>query len=190
MKENENTVHTSSEILEDEVQNNMDCNDNVDTEVEGKSEDVNEELKKIIEEKDKQCQEYLDMLKRTKAEFDNFRKRTAKEKESMYDDGFGDSIKEILPILDNLERAVSFNTEKNSFSDGVEMVLKMFKDTLAKLGVEEIKSEGEEFNPNYHNAVMHIEDENFDKNIVVEVFQKGYIYKDRVLRYSMVKVAN
>lgn len=190
MKDNENTVDTSSEILEDEVQNDMESVNNESTEIDENNDCVKEELKKIIEEKEKQCQEYLDLLRRTKAEFDNFRKRTAKEKESMYDDGFGDSIKEILPILDNLERAVSFNTEKNSFSDGVEMVLKMFKDTLVKLGVEEIKSEGEEFNPNYHNAVMHIEDENFDKNIVVEVFQKGYIYKDRVLRYSMVKVAN
>ncbi|WDC85843.1 nucleotide exchange factor GrpE [Caloramator sp. mosi_1] len=147
-------------------------------------------LKNQLEEKTKECNEYLELLRRTKAEFDNFRRRTQKEKETIYDDGFADAIKNILPILDNLERAVVSTDERSPLYEGVEMTLKLFKDTLTKLGVEEIPDLNEKFDPNFHNAVMHIEDENFEENIIVEVFQKGYKYKEKILRYSMVKVAN
>jgi molecular chaperone GrpE len=175
-----------AEKVDENKDNHQDNNEEQQTDVI----DVNE-LTKKLKEKEKECEEYLDLLKRTKAEFDNYRKRVAKEKESMYDDGFADAIKAILPVIDNLERAVQYkDTNNSSLAEGVEMVLKMFKDTLTKVNVEEILAEGQKFDPDYHNAVMHIEDENFEENTVVEVFQKGYKYKDKVIRYSMVKVAN
>lgn len=125
------------------------------------------------------------------ADFDNFRKRTQKEKEGLYDDGFADAIKGILPVLDNLERAVSYESEEcKGIIEGVEMVLRIFKDILASFEVSEIQALNEKFNPDYHNAVAHVEDENLEENIIVDVFQKGYKYKDKILRYSMVKVAN
>ena len=172
-----------------------------DTEIEGEDasetsdenlvDDESSKLKSELLEKSKLCDEYLDLAKRTKAEFDNYRKRSVKEKESMYDDGFIDGIKQILPVIDNLERAVATSTSENdNLVSGVEMVLKMFSDTLAKASVDEISAAGEKFDPNLHNAVMHIEDENYEENVVVEVLQKGYKYKDKVIRYSMVKVAN
>lgn len=144
-------------------------------------------------ESEKKCEEYLDLAKRTKAEFDNYRKRAVKEKESMYDDGFVEGIKQVLPVIDNLERAVASaaaSFDNDSLMEGVQMVLKMFGDAIAKANVEEIPAEGEKFDPHFHNAVMHIEDDQFDENVVVEVLQKGYKYKDKVIRYSMVKVAN
>lgn len=152
---------------------------------------VEANLEEALLKKEKECDEYIDMLKRTKAEFDNYRKRTIKEKDSIYDDGFVDGIKQILPIIDNLERAVTFNTSENdSLLEGVVMVLKLFNDTLTKNEVVEIPAMNESFDPHYHNAVMHVEDESYDQNVVVEVLQKGYKYKEKVIRYSMVKVAN
>lgn len=148
------------------------------------------ELKRKYDAKEKECSEYLDMLKRNMADFDNYRKRIVKEKEAIYDDGVIFTVKQLLPVLDNLERALEFNVEESNFSEGIQMVMKLFRDTLSKIGVEELKAEGEKFNPEYHNAVMHIEDENYGENEVVEVLQKGYKYKDKIIRYSMVKVAN
>lgn len=158
---------------------------------EARKEENIEDFKLLIEEKDKQCKEYLDLLRRNMADFDNYRKRTTKEKEGLYDDGFGEAIKTILPVLDNLERAVDFTSEDSKgIIEGVEMVLKIFKDILNSSGVEEIEALGKKFDPDFHNAVFHIEDENLEDNIVVEVLQKGYKYKNKILRYSMVKVAN
>ncbi|MCX7884020.1 MAG: nucleotide exchange factor GrpE [Caloramator sp.] len=148
------------------------------------------ELQKKYEEKEKQANEYLDMLKRTMADFDNFRKRTNKEKESIYDDGIMNAVKNLLPVFDNLERALEYNNEDQSLIDGIKMVVKLFKDTMAKMNIEEIKALGEKFNPEFHNAVMHIEDKSYGENEIIEVLQKGYKYKDKILRYSMVKVAN
>lgn len=149
------------------------------------------ELLDKLQKKEKECEEYLDMLKRTMADFDNFRKRTQKEKEGLYDEGFSEAVKQILPVLDNFERAVAYtDSENKSIIDGIEMILKMFKDVLQKMGVEEIPSMGEKFDPDYHNAIMHIEDDSLEENIIVDVMQKGYKYKDKILRYSMVKVAN
>lgn len=154
-------------------------------------EQANDDLNSKLKTKEKECQEYLELLMRTKAEFDNFRKRAIKEREASYDEGFSSAMKNILPVLDNLERAVSFSDDKSGgLAEGVEMVLKAFKDTLTKSGVEEIEADGQKFDPDYHNAVMHIQDETLEDNIVVEVLQKGYKYKDKVIRYSMVKVAN
>lgn len=130
------------------------------------------------------------MLKRTMADFDNYRKRTTKEKESIYDDGFMDAVKQLLPVLDNLERALEYNNENESLIEGVKIIVKLYKDTMTKMNIEEINALGEKFNPEFHNAVMHVEDENYGENEVIEVLQKGYKYKDRILRYSMVKVAN
>lgn len=105
--------------------------------------------------------------------------------------GFSDAIKEILPTIDNLERALKSTKDKdNDIYKGVEMTLKVLTDALSKNGVTEIKTEGEKFDPEYHNAVMHIDDKNYGENAIVEVLQKGYKYKDTVIRYSMVKVAN
>ena len=126
---------------------------------------------------------------RLTAEYDNYRKRTAKEKEQIYTDSCSDVLKEIFPVIDNLERAINMCAEESDLKKGVEMTLKQFQGALEKLNVEEISTE-EKFYPNFHEAVMHIVDENYDESQIVEVFQKGYKRGEKVLRYSMVKVAN
>ena len=128
---------------------------------------------------------YVRML----AEYDNFRKRTAKERESVYSDAYLDALGNILPVLDNLERAEDCE-DAEALKKGLELTLKSFRDTLEKMGVTEIEAQGKTFDPNLHNAVMHIEDEAYGENEVVEVLMKGYQKGDKVLRYSMVKVAN
>lgn len=130
-----------------------------------------------------------DRFSRTVAEYDNFRKRTAREKEKIYTDVCEDVLKEVLPVLDNLERAISVEGNTEDLKKGVEMTMKQFKNALKKLNVEEIPTDGQ-FDPHLHNAVMHVEDDNYGKNSIVEVFQKGYKKGDKVIRYSMVKVAN
>lgn len=152
-----------------------------------------EALKQERDEKAKQCGEYLSMLQRTAAEFDNYKKRTAREKEGLYAEAVSDVVAAFLPVVDSIERAVKAcegESENKSLKEGVELVARQAIGVLQKLGVEEIKSVGESFNPEVHNAVMHIEDENAGPNVVVEEFQKGYIFKEKVIRHSMVKVAN
>ena len=127
---------------------------------------------------------------RTLAEYDNYRKRTIKEKETIYPEAKAIVIEKILPVLDNFTRALESAENKDAFYEGIVMLKKQLDDTLASLGVEEIKAVGEEFNPELHNAVMHVDDEEQDENTVVEEFQKGYKIGDRVIRHSMVKVAN
>ena len=146
-------------------------------------------LKKEIEELKKTSEELNDKYLRVVAEYDNYRKRALKEKEGIYGDAYVDAVKELLPILDNLERAVGF-AESGNLAEGVNMTLNMFKDIFAKMGVEEIVTENAEFDPNLHNAVMHIEDENFGENMIAETFSKGYKKGDKIIRYAMVKVAN
>ena len=144
-------------------------------------------------EKDKfeqQIEELTDRLKRNMAEFDNFRKRTEKEKSSMYIIGAKDIVEKILPVVDNFERGLAQAPEDDAFADGMKMIYKQLISTLNDLGVQPIEAVGKEFDPNFHNAVMHVEDEKAGENIVVEEFQKGYTYKDFVVRHSMVKVAN
>ena len=133
-----------------------------------------------------------DKYMRLYAEYDNFRKRSAKEREGIYADAYCDALLQILPVLDNLERAAQFATEENDspMAKGLELTLKSFIETMNKMGVFEIEALGKDFDPNLHNAVMHIDDENEGENKVVEVFMKGYAKGDKVLRYSMVKVAN
>lgn len=127
---------------------------------------------------------------RTLAEYDNYRKRTIKEKESIYPEAKAVVIEKFLPVMDNFQRAIDSAENKDGFYEGVVMLKKQLDDVFTALGVEEIKSVGEEFNPEFHNAVMHVEDEEQGENVIVEEFQKGYKIGERVIRHSMVKVAN
>ena len=145
------------------------------------------------DKKDEKIEELTDRLTRQMAEFDNFRKRTDREKSQMYEIGAKDIIEKILPVVDDFERglhAVKEEEKENPFVQGMEMVYKKLMTTLEGVGVKPIEAVGTEFNPDFHNAVMHVEDENFGENIVAEEFQKGYMYRDSVVRHSMVKVAN
>ncbi len=143
--------------------------------------------------KNKEIEELTDRLMRTMAEYDNFRKRSEKEKSQMFSIGVKSLVEKLLPIIDNFERgleSVSEEDEENSYVKGFEMIYKQLTDMLKDVGVEPIKALGEEFDPNYHNAVMHGEDKEYGENIITEELQKGYIYKDIVVRHSMVKVVN
>ena len=145
------------------------------------------------DKKDEKIEELTDRVTRQMAEFDNFRKRTEKEKSAMYEIGAKDVIDKMLPIVDNFERGLQTVPEEligNPFVDGMEMIYKQLLTTLEEIGVKAIKAVGEEFNPDFHNAVMHVEDEELGENVVAEEFQKGYTYRDNVVRHSMVKVAN
>ena len=133
--------------------------------------------------------ELADRLLRLTAEFDNFRKRTQKEKENLYKDAQAATIGSFLEVLDNLERAAQVG-DGDDLSKGVDMVITQFKAVLEKMGVTEVNPQGQPFDPELHNAVSHIEDENVGENIVVNVFQKGYVMGDRVIRFAMVQVAN
>ena len=155
------------------------------------TEEVKEEVKETDEANYKLLyEETEDKYKRILAEYDNFKRRTVKEKEAIYKDSVCETVEKMLPVLDNLERALSIECADEEYKKGVELIFKQVWDTFANLGCEEIKAVGETFDPELHNAVMHIEDETIAENTVVEQFQKGYKYKDKVLRYSMVKVAN
>ena len=145
------------------------------------------------DKKDEKIEELTDKLTRQMAEFDNFRKRTEKEKSQMYEVGAKDIIEKILPVVDNFERgldAVKEEEKEDPFVQGMEKVYKHLVTTLEGIEVKPIEAVGQPFDPNFHNAVMHVEDENFGENIVAEEFQKGYTYRDSVVRHSMVKVAN
>ena len=191
------------------MEENRDLNEEIIDETEGtaeSAEEVTEEVneaenneendlalvKKLKEENDKLSKEveaFKDRLLRITAEYENFRKRTAKEKEGIYADACVDVLKEVIPTVDNLERALAVDGSVEDLKKGIKMTIKGFQTSLEKLGVEEISVE-EGFDPNMHQAVMHIQDENYDKNVVAEVFLKGYKKGDKVIRYSMVKVAN
>ena len=143
--------------------------------------------------KDAQIEELQDRLKRQMAEFDNFRKRTEKEKAAMYEIGAKDIIERILPVIDNFERGFKSVTEEElqtPFAKGMDMVYKQTMKMLEDLQVKPIEALGSEFNPDFHNAVMHVDDDSQGENIIVEEFEKGYTYRDVVIRHSMVKVAN
>ena len=131
-----------------------------------------------------------DKYLRLAAEYDNYRKRTAKEKESIWTDVKADTAAAFLPVYDNLERAIKQETADEAYKKGVEMTMNQLKEVFSKLGIEEIPALGETFDPNLHNAVMHIDDENFGENTVAEVFQAGFRCGEKVIRFSMVKVAN
>ncbi len=171
---NENTENLNEEIVEEVLEETV---------------EETEEIETIEKEK---YDELYDKHLRLMAEYDNFKKRTQKEKEELGTFTVSATIEKLLPVIDNFERALDSVTdeEKNTFSDGVEMVYRQLMEIFDKIGVTEIEALGCEFDPEVHNAVMHVDDDTQGTNIVVEQFMKGYKYKDKVIRYSMVKVAN
>ena len=152
-----------------------------------------ENLEEKQDKKDIAIADLTDRLKRSMAEFDNFRKRSEKEKATMFDMGARSIAEKILPVVDNFERAMVAAPKEGdgkAFADGITMIYNQLKKTLEDLGVKPIDCVGQPFDPNFHNAVMHVEDESLGENVVAEELLKGYMYKDSVLRHSMVKVAN
>ncbi len=189
--EKQNTKEMNSEEINKGVENpetsetsDVKGDETVNTEI--------EDLKAKLEEKSKQCEDFKNMVQRTAAEFDNYKKRTIKEKEALSLDIAIDTVDSFLPVVDNLERALKAaeNMENNPLKEGVEMVMRQLKDCLDKLGVEAIEAVNNPFDPELHNAVMHVTDDEIGENIVVEEFQKGYTMKGKVIRHSMVKVVN
>ena len=192
------------ELEQDEVLEEVkekETNEEIVEEVEDTTEEVVEEnneedtlsmVRKLKDEKkklDNELNTLKDRLMRLSTEYDNFRKRTSKEKEGIYTDACVDVLKELVPVLDNLERAIAVDGSVEDLKKGIEMTIKGFQSSLEKLGVEEIDTTSG-FDPNFHQAVMHVQDENFEKNSVAEVFLKGYKRNDKIIRYTMVKVAN
>lgn len=150
-------------------------------------------FKKKKDPRDEKIEELTDRVKRQMAEFENFRKRTEKEKSSMYEMGARDIIERILPVIDNFERGLAVIPEdkkEDPIAEGMEKIYKQIQKVFEEAGVKPIEAAGKEFDPNFHNAVMHVEDEGLGENIVAEELQKGYMYRDSVVRHSMVKVAN
>ena len=149
-----------------------------------------EEQPDQAEQMKEQLAQQEDKYLRLAAEYDNYRKRTAKEKESIWTEVKADTAAAFLPVYDNLERAIKQETADEAYKKGVEMTMNQLKEVFSKLGIEEIPALGETFDPNLHNAVMHIDDENFGENTIAEVFQAGFRCGEKVIRFSMVKVAN
>lgn len=149
-------------------------------------------FKKKPDPRDQKIADLTDRVQRQMAEFDNFRKRTEKEKGEMFDAGARHILEKILPVVDNFERALALRPEgeDNAYADGIEKIYKGLVKTLDDLDVKEIDAQGKEFDPNFHNAVMHVEDDSLGDNVVAEVLQKGYTFHDVVIRHAMVKVAN
>ena len=147
------------------------------------------EKDKKLDDKEKELNSLNDKYLRMMAEYDNYRKRSAKEKENTYADAYADAIAAILPTFDNMERALGFS-DAEAVKKGVQMTLNGMQDAFEKLGIEIFGENGEKFDPNRHNAVMHVDDESLEEGVIVEVFQKGFAKGDKVIRYAMVKVAN
>lgn len=177
-KINEEVVEETEKVEEEKTAKNEKADRKKLKALEGELEEVKKQAEEINEK-------YLRML----AEYDNFRKRSAKERETIYADAYTDVLTSILPVLDNLERAEGCS-DAEGLSKGLELTLKSFRETLEKMGVKEIEAMGKTFDPNLHNAVFHIDDGSYGENEIVEVLMKGYTKGDKVIRYSMVKVAN
>ena len=174
-------MENQENINNEEIKQNEEvCEEQKPAEKEASCEDETVALKK-------QLAETSDRYLRVLAEYDNFRKRSMKERDGIYADAYVDCIKNMLPVIDNLERVLTLPGDE-SFMEGLKLIVNQTHDALNKMGVKEI--ECKTFDPNLHNAVMHIEDEGYGENEIVEVFQKGYTYGERVIRYAMVKVAN
>ena len=196
MKNEKNQHPNNAKTSNSDVKNEAKATDCVDKELYDALVAENEKImaefdanKKELDSKIKEYEELNDRYLRMMAEYDNFRKRSAKEREGVYTDAVADSLKEILPIIDNLERAEKSEGAEQILS-GLKMIMTQAEETLKKLGVESYGEAGEVFDPQIHNAVMHIEDEEHGESEVVEVLQKGYKKGDRIIRHSMVKVAN
>ncbi len=149
-----------------------------------------DERDSIIESLNEKLLDANDKLLRTMAEYDNFRKRSVKEKEAIYSDSKSDIIGKLLPVIDNFERAASAESDLETYKKGIEMTVKQLLDVLASMGVEAFGEKGEEFDPNFHNGVMHVDDEELGENVISEVYMKGYKAGDRVIRPATVIVAN
>lgn len=200
MEEVEATVNTEAETTEEENTEEVIAEEAVEEDTEADAEeDADEEKssggffkkKDKKDKKDAQIEELTDKVRRQMAEFENFRKRSEKEKTQMYEVGAKGILEKILPVVDNFERGLKGMEEsEDPFAQGMQMIYKQLMTSLEEAGVKAIESVGQEFNPDFHNAVMHVEDDEFGENEIVEEFQKGYMYHDSVLRHSMVKVAN
>ncbi len=191
----ETTQVDNEEIKKDEVEVEAEVIDEMPESESDATDTVAEAelVKQALIEAEKQAKENADKYQRTIAEFDNFRKRTIKEKAAMYDSGAKEVLENLLPVIDNFERALEHISEEEKdlgITKGIEMIYKQLMDTMTELGVKEIDALHQEFDPNLHHAVTHEENDAYDDNLVAEVFQKGYMYKETVLRYSMVKVVN
>ena len=195
----EKEVEETAEAEEKETASEAEKEEQESLETETPEEEPAEEKKGFFkkkekkDKKDEKIEELTDRLKRQMAEFDNFRKRTEKEKSSMYEIGAKSVVEKILPVIDNFERglaAVPEEQKEDAFVTGMDKIYKQLLTSLEEMGVKPIEALGQEFDPNFHNAVMHVEDEELGENIVAEEFQKGYMYKDSVVRHSMVKVVN
>lgn len=190
-KEEQNEQESQEEDTDCEDADNDECEEAEEEKSSRGKKKFGRKIKK--DKKDEKIEELTDRLTRQMAEFDNFRKRTDKEKSQMYEIGAKDIIEKILPVVDNFERGIAAVPEEeksNPFAEGMEKIYKQLMTTLEEVGVKPIDAVGNEFNPDFHNAVMHVEDEGLGENIVAEEFQKGYTYRDGVVRHSMVKVAN
>lgn len=202
MEENKNqeaVEETVEEVVQEEVADTEEAKtveaeeESGDSDTEEPAKEKSKLFKKKKDPKDEKIEDLSDKLLRQMAEFDNFRKRTEKEKSAMYEIGAKDIIEKLLPVVDNFERgflSVAEEEKGDAFVTGMEMVYKQMMTMLEGVGVKPIEAVGQEFNPDLHNAVMHVEDDTVGDNMVVEEFQKGYTYRDSVVRYSMVKVAN
>lgn len=189
--EQDEAAETKGSVEEEASKETEESQDTKDTESKEKKKFFAKKEKK--DKKDEKIEELTDRLTRQMAEFDNFRKRTEREKSQMYEIGAKDIIEKILPVIDNFERglaAVPEESKEGPFVEGMEKIYKQIMTTLEGVGVKPIEAVGQEFNPDFHNAVMHVEDEEAGENIITEEFQKGYMYHDSVVRHSMVKVAN
>ena len=188
MEENKN-----QEVVEETVEETVETETQTEETTAEPAKEKTKKNKKKKDERDEKIEELSDKLLRQMAEFDNFRKRTEKEKSAMYEIGAKDVVEKLLPVVDNFERGfltVAEEDKEDPFVTGMEMVYKQLMTMFETIGVKPIEAVGQEFNPDLHNAVMHVEDETVGDNIIVEEFQKGYTYRDSVVRYSMVKVAN
>lgn len=186
--ENEKTINPAEEAEASTADESTGAAENAEeaTEKSEKEEKVSKKAKKEIEALKTELADSNDKYLRLAAEYENYRKRTAKEKSDAYSDAYSDAIKAILPLADSLDKALEFSPK----DDGIKALCKQFSDILSKIGITVIESDGKEFDPNLHNAIMHGEDENMGENMVSQTFQKGYMLKDKVIRHAMVKVVN
>ncbi len=184
MSKKDDKVTEELEKIDEEIENLEKTQEDKD------KDSVIENLKNELEETSKKADEYFEHLKRSMAEFDNYKKRTLKEKEGLYKSITSDILCDILPVVDNFEQALNAETKDDNLRNGLLMIYNQLNDVLKKFGLQEIETKDKTFDPNLHEAVMHIEDENYGEKQIVDVLRKGYKLGDKVIRHSLVKVAN
>ena len=186
VQEPETCEAPEAEVLEEQAE----AAEAAGTEAEGSEQELETEAPEEVQEPVQEAVIPKDQFLRLAAEYDNYRKRTAKEKENLWTEAKADTVQAFLPVYDNLERALKQDTADEAYKKGVEMTMNQMKEVFAKLGVTEIDALGQPFDPNLHNAVMHIEDDSLGENTVVQVFQAGFMLGEKVIRFAMVQVAN